>query len=83
MGVPTKMICVDHIATLKYLSLVLVLLSLVSFPTKAAETLTIVQAVETALEHNPDFLAIRQEVEIARGRKVKADLFNQFLLCAP
>ncbi len=78
MGVLTKMICVDYIAVLKYLSLVLVLSGLISFPTKAAETLTVGQAVETALEHNPDLLAIRQEVEMARGRKVKADLFNQF-----
>lgn len=78
MGVLTKMICVDYIAVLKYLSLVLVLSGLISFPAEATETLTVGQAVETALEHNPDLLAIRQEVEMARGRKVKADLFNQF-----
>ena len=78
MSTLTEKICVVHIAALKYLSLVIVLLSLVSFPAKAAETLTVGQAVETALEHNPDLLAIRQEVEMARGRKVKADLFNQF-----
>ncbi|MDT3776680.1 TolC family protein [Nitrospira sp. MA-1] len=49
-----------------------------SYPAKASESLTVEQAVQTALETNPDLLAARQEVEIARGRKVNAFLFNRF-----
>ncbi len=63
---------------LRYLFLVLLLLSLGSHPVNAGEALTIELAVETALEHNPDLLAIRQEVEVARGRQVRSQLFNRF-----
>ena len=49
-----------------------------SYPVKASESLTVEQAVQTALETNPDLLAARQEIEIARGRKVNAFLFNRF-----
>lgn len=48
------------------------------YPVKASESLTVERAVKTALETNPDLLAARQELEVARGRKVKAFLFNQF-----
>jgi len=57
---------------------VLLLLSLGSHPINAGEALTIELAVATALEHNPDLLAIRQEVEVARGRQVRSQLFNRF-----
>jgi len=63
---------------LRYLFLVLLCLGLESHPVQATESLTVEQAVETALEHNPDLLAIRQEVEVARGREVRARLFNRF-----
>ncbi|MDT7040711.1 TolC family protein [Candidatus Nitronereus thalassa] len=63
---------------LRYLFLVLLLLSLGSHPVDAVESLTVEQAVKTALERNPDLLAIRQEVEVARGREVRSRLFNRF-----
>ena len=40
--------------------------------------LTLDEAVRLAREHNPDLLAARQELEIARGRLVKARYPNQF-----
>ncbi|WP_342348173.1 TolC family protein [uncultured Nitrospira sp.] len=49
-----------------------------SYPVKASESLTVEQAVKTALETNPDLLSVRQELEIARGQKVNAFLFNRF-----
>ncbi|MDT7043694.1 TolC family protein [Candidatus Nitronereus thalassa] len=49
-----------------------------SHPVDAVESLTVGQAVKTALERNPDLLAARQELEVARGREVKAQLFNRF-----
>src|SRR5680860_3271 len=54
------------------------LLNLQGHPVKASESLTVEQAVKTALETNPDLLSVRQELEIARGRKVNAFLFNRF-----
>ncbi|GJL51888.1 MAG: RND transporter [Nitrospirales bacterium] len=47
-------------------------------PINAMESLTVEQAVKTALEGNPDLLAARQELEVARGREVNARLFNRF-----
>ena len=47
-------------------------------PMAAAETLTVEQAVAIALQRNPDLLAARQELEIARARVVKARYLNQF-----
>jgi len=64
--------------TLRYLFLGLLLLSLESHPVQAVESLTVEQAIKTALERNPDVLAVRQEVEVARGRTVKALLLNRF-----
>ena len=63
---------------LRYFFLVLLLLSLGSYPIYAAESLTVEQAVATALEHNPNLLAARQEVEVARGRQVRSRLLNRF-----
>src|SRR5690606_3352506 len=42
----------------------------------AVEQLTIEQAVEMALSGNPDLQTARQELEVARGKKVNAFLFN-------
>ncbi|GJL70279.1 MAG: RND transporter [Nitrospirales bacterium] len=64
--------------TLRYTFLILLFFSPGELPVKAAESLTVEQAVHTALETNPDLLAARQELEIARGRKVNAFLFNRF-----
>ncbi len=47
-------------------------------PMAAAETLTVEQAVAIALRRNPDLLAARQELEIARALVVKAHYLNQF-----
>lgn len=55
---------------------IFVLSAPVSVP--AGEALSIEQAVEVALARNPDLLAVRQELEVARGGKVNAFLFNQF-----
>ena len=63
---------------LGYLFLVLLLLSWGSHPVNAAESLTVEQAVATALEYNPNLLAARQEVEVARGRQVRSRLLNRF-----
>jgi len=63
---------------MKNLSFIFLLLNWASYPANATETLTVSQAVQVALKQNPDLLAKRQEVEVAKGRKVKADLFNQF-----
>ena len=63
---------------LRYLCLVLLVLSLERHPGTAGELLTVEQAVEVALERNPDLLAARQEVEVARGGAVKAGLLNRF-----
>ncbi len=52
--------------------------SVLPYPVKANASLTVEQAVQTALEVNPDLLAARQELEVARGRKVNAFLFNRF-----
>ena len=52
--------------------------SVLAYPVKANAPLTVEQAVQTALEVNPDLLAARQELEVARGRKVNAFLFNRF-----
>lgn len=43
-----------------------------------AESLTLDRAIQTALAQNPELLAIRQELEVARGREVKARLLNRF-----
>ncbi|MCL6508801.1 MAG: TolC family protein, partial [Bryobacteraceae bacterium] len=40
--------------------------------------LTLPDALRLATERNPDLLAARQELEIARGRLVKAQYPNQF-----
>lgn len=48
------------------------------YPGNASESLTVERAVKTALETNPDLLAARQELEVVRGRKVNAFLFNRF-----
>lgn len=53
-------------------------LGAVSHSADAVENLTVDQAVAIALQENPDLLAARQELEVARGRKVRADLFNRF-----
>ena len=63
---------------MKKTSLIFLLLSWASYPANATETLTVSQAVQVALKQNPDLQAKRQEVEVAKGRKVKADLINQF-----
>jgi cobalt-zinc-cadmium efflux system outer membrane protein len=55
-----------------------ILFTLQSQPVNAVESLTVEQAVRTALEGNPDLLVVRQELEVARGRKVNAFLFNRF-----
>jgi cobalt-zinc-cadmium efflux system outer membrane protein len=43
-----------------------------------AEPLTLAQALAAARSNNPDLLAVRQELEIARGRLVKAEYPSQF-----
>jgi cobalt-zinc-cadmium efflux system membrane fusion protein len=40
--------------------------------------LTLAEALALARDHNPDLLAVRQELKIARGRLVKARYPNQF-----
>ncbi len=47
-------------------------------PVNALESLTVEQAIKAALEGNPDLLAARQELEVARGGEVNARLFNRF-----
>ncbi|GJL61772.1 MAG: RND transporter [Nitrospirales bacterium] len=47
-------------------------------PVKAVESLTVELAIKAALEGNPDLLAARQELEVARGGEVNARLFNRF-----
>jgi cobalt-zinc-cadmium efflux system outer membrane protein len=44
----------------------------------AAEPLTLERALQLTHEHNPELLAARQELEIARGRLVKAEYLSQF-----
>jgi outer membrane protein, heavy metal efflux system len=44
----------------------------------AAEPLTLERALQLTREHNPDLLAVRQDLDIARGRLVKAQYPNQF-----
>lgn len=44
----------------------------------AEEPLTLEHALQAALERNPDLLAARQQLEIARGRLVKARYWNPF-----
>ena len=53
---------------------------LYSVPGQAQKSpsLTLDEAVRLAREHNPDLLAARQELEIARGRLVRAQYPNQF-----
>ncbi|WP_447971277.1 TolC family protein [Nitrospira sp. M1] len=63
---------------LAYLVLLTFMSNSQSNPADAMESLSIDQAVEIALETNPDLLATRQELEVARGRKVNAFLFNRF-----
>jgi len=52
--------------------------NLQSYPVIALESLTVEQAIQAALEDNPDLLAARQELEVARGGEVNARLFNRF-----
>lgn len=56
----------------------LLLTLLVSSAPARAEPLTIERALEIARQNNPDLLAARQELEIARGRSVKAEYLSQF-----
>jgi cobalt-zinc-cadmium efflux system outer membrane protein len=44
----------------------------------AAEPLTLDQALDAARQSNPEILAVRQELEIARGRLVRARYWNPF-----
>ena len=44
----------------------------------AAQPLTLERALQLTREYNPDLLAARQELEIARGRLVKAEYPSQF-----
>lgn len=53
-------------------------LGVLTDPADAVENLTVDQVIAIALQENPDLLAARQELEVARGRKVRADLFNRF-----
>jgi len=61
-----------------YLFLFSILCNVQSHPVNAVEALTVGQAIQAALEENPDLLAARQELEVARGREVRARLFNRF-----
>ena len=61
-----------------YLFLFFLLCNMHSPPVNALESLTVEQAIKAALEGNPDLLAARQELEMARGGEVNARLFNQF-----
>lgn len=45
---------------------------------RAAEPLTLERALQIAREHNPELLAARQDLDIARGRLVKSRYWNQF-----
>lgn len=45
---------------------------------EAAEPVTLEQALSLARQNNPEILAARQELEIARGRLVKARYWNPF-----
>jgi cobalt-zinc-cadmium efflux system outer membrane protein len=47
-------------------------------PARAAEPLSVQQAVAIALQRNPDLLAARQELESARALVIKAHYLNQF-----
>lgn len=75
LSLETVMIRRKYVA---YIILLFFLSNCQSYLAYAAESLTVEQAVETALETNPDLLAARQELEVARGRKVNAFLFNRF-----
>jgi cobalt-zinc-cadmium efflux system outer membrane protein len=59
--------------------LIIAVLTNVTKPQAAlALTLTAEQAVTMALQHNPDLLATRQELETARARTIKAHYLSQF-----
>lgn len=62
--------------------LICLLVNVVLFPAlsqgQEALSLTLGDALARAREQNPDLLAARQELEIARGRLVKAQYPNQF-----
>jgi len=46
--------------------------------TVAVELVTLDRALQLTREHNPELLAARQEIDIARGRVVKAQYLNHF-----
>ncbi len=58
-------------------SIALLILTL-AYPTAAAEPLTLDRAIELTREHNPELLAARQNLDIARGHLVKAEYLSQF-----
>jgi cobalt-zinc-cadmium efflux system outer membrane protein len=59
-------------------ALVLLLTSVPVARGHAAEPLTLEHAIQIVREHNPELLAARQELDIARGRLVKAEYPSQF-----
>ncbi|MEW6296338.1 MAG: TolC family protein [Thermodesulfobacteriota bacterium] len=62
--------------------LAVVIISALLFPASSrgqeARSLTLAEALARAREQNPDLLTARQELDIARGRLVKAQYPNQF-----
>src|SRR5579884_3901332 len=58
--------------------LVAVVVAIARLPADAAERISLQEALELARRNNPDVLAARQELEVARGRLVKARYWNPF-----
>ena len=58
--------------------LVAVVVTIARLQADAAERLSLQEALELARRNNPDVLAARQELEVARGRLVKARYWNPF-----
>ena len=57
---------------------VILTLQAIELPVAAAEVWTAERAIAVALERNPDLLAVRQELQTARARGIKARYLNQF-----
>ncbi len=76
-GIPSRGAVVSVEKTLLVLFVTLAV-SLCRPSIATAEPLTVERAIDAARQNNPEFLAAQQELEIARGRLVKARYWNQF-----
>ena len=65
-------------STVAYMGSICIAVAILSASARATEPLSLDQALDKALRKNPSLLAARQELEIARGRLVRARYWNQF-----